>query len=167
MCVLFWIPFQFCVPVIWVQTSFQFRRCRSCHNWHNELCTHILLSLPSSVCLLDVPVHSLKFCIVTLPQVRCGFYYSCNGFRNVFHMRNNDHWPLRRITLLFGLLVPFGLNLAPHFVESPLRIPARPKGLFYIEIFLFSVFNLCNEAITSFQQKFSPHSVDIKCGGES
>ena len=50
--------------------------------------------------------------------------YSCNGFRNVFHIRNNDHWPLQRITLLPCLLVPLGLNLAPHFVESPLRIPA-------------------------------------------
>jgi len=80
-------------------------------------------------------------------------HYSCHGFRNVFHIRNNDHWPLQRITLLPRLLVPLGLNLAPHFIESPRRIPACPKGLFYVEIFLFSVFNLYNEALTSFQQR--------------
>ena len=33
-CVLFCIPLQFYVPVIWLQTSFQFHRCRSCHSWH-------------------------------------------------------------------------------------------------------------------------------------
>ena len=33
-------------------------------------------------------------------------------------IRNNDHWPLRRITFLSGLLVPLGLNLAHYFVES-------------------------------------------------
>ena len=32
-------------------------QCRSCLNWHKELCTHILLRLPYPVCLLDVPVH--------------------------------------------------------------------------------------------------------------
>jgi len=29
------------------------------------VCTHILLSIPSPVCLLDVPVHCLKFCMVS------------------------------------------------------------------------------------------------------
>jgi len=40
--------------------------------------------------------------------------------------------------------------MAPHFVKSPIRLPAYPKGLFYMEIFPFSIFNLCNEALTSF-----------------
>ena len=70
-----------------------------------------------------------------------------------FNIRNNDHWPLRRITLFPRLLAPLGLNLAPHFVEGPLWIPACLKGLFYMEIFLFPIFNLCNEALTSFQQR--------------
>ena len=41
-----------CVPVIWLQISFLFCWCRSCHSWHKQLCTHILLSLPSAVHLL-------------------------------------------------------------------------------------------------------------------
>jgi len=64
MYVLFWIPLQSRVPVTWLQISFQFRRCRSCHSWHKELCTHILLSLPFLVCLLDVPLHSFPSCQV-------------------------------------------------------------------------------------------------------
>jgi len=54
------------VPVIWLRTSFQFNRCRSCHNWHKELCTYILLRLPYPVCLLGVPVHPLGFCMVSM-----------------------------------------------------------------------------------------------------
>ena len=57
MCVVFWIPLQSCVPVVWLRTSFHFHRCRSCHNLHRELCTHIPLHLPFPVSLLDVPVH--------------------------------------------------------------------------------------------------------------
>ena len=56
MCVVFWIPIQSCN----MTPNFQFRRCRSCHSWHKELCTHILLSLPYPVCLLDVPKKSKR-----------------------------------------------------------------------------------------------------------
>jgi len=79
MCDLFWIPLQSCVFVIWLQISFQFRR--SCHSWHKELCTHILLSLPSSVCLLDVQV----------PVFRC--YYVCILYRFWDIQRQIMVWP--------------------------------------------------------------------------
>ena len=46
-------------------------------------------------------------------------HYSCNGFRNIFHIRNNDHWPLRRITLFPCLLVPLGLKTLKTVLVHP------------------------------------------------
>ena len=155
------MPLQSCVPVIWLQISFQFRRCRSCHSWHKELCAHILLSLPSPVCLLDVRVQSLKFCMVSLPQVHCDLSLFLQRLQKRFHIRTNDQRPLAAVKN--HVAVPLRLNLAPHFVESPLRIPTCPKDIFYMGIFLFSIFSLCNEVLTSFQQ--SSHHTQFMFSG--
>jgi len=73
--------------------------------------------------------------------------YSCNGLRDIFYVRNHDHWPFWRITLLSGLLVPLWFNLVPNFVESPLQMPTCSKSRFYVGIFLFAIFIVCNKTL--------------------
>jgi len=121
-------------------------------------------SVKSSFSCLFFGCTSTLFCMVSLPQIRCAFSLFLQQLQKRFphfHIRNNNHWPLQRIMLLSCLLVPLGASLC---WKSTLDT-RMPKGLFYMEnyVILFSIFNLCNEALTSFQQ--SSHHTQFMFNG--